>query len=215
MTLAIPGSPLTFTLSASSINTIVAADGIDYSIETRKFQRKEYSNTFLMNLVNSDGSSPIFINNASNLPIQINFNCGVSSTRSPLPDDSVVGSILQKMVVKSYILKGSPTAPSKLDPLYNVALDHKRRFEVYESYLDRLGLKLSYQYLVGLQSETFSYLTSTGLTVSGEGMSETNCLIRSFNNGVLYTNPTNSSVTCRDWGMQIDIISFIESCLVL
>ncbi len=211
MTLKVPSAPLTITLAASSISTQVRVDADDYTIDYRKFQRKEFSNAFLMNLPESDGSSAIFIKNATGKPVQINFNCGSYSPRSVLPDDQNVQAILQKFMIKSYTLRGGPTAPSNIDQLFAVAQDHKERLASFEGYLDLFSLSLSYEYFVALQSLNFSYLFNSGLNLAGgELMNETNCIISSFQEGVLYTDPRTSTVTCKDWGMTVQIYELLE-----
>lgn len=217
MTLAVPSAPLTVTLSASSISMTLFTDGVDYTIDAQKFSRKEWSNTFLLNLQSADGSTPNLVKNAINKNVQINYTCSSYNTaRSTVPDDLNINNILQKIVVKSYTITGAPSSPSAVDALYSVALDHERRYQVFESYLDRLGLNLSYDYFIGLRNETFSYLQNTGLSLVGnELMSENNCLIRKYNQGILYSDPKTSTVTCKGWSLQIWVVKFIESTLVL
>lgn len=214
MATAIPGSPILVTLTASSISTTIYADDVSYSIETRKFQRKEFSNTFLATLAESDGSEPVTIKNATNKTIQINFSCGNYTPRDYTPDDANLSQILQRMIVKTYSIKGGPTAPSSIDQLFNISLDHEKRYDRFDAYLDALSQKISVGLATSFQNDNFTYLTSTGLTLTGalmDGGSETNCLIRKFSWGQMYEDVKNQTMKCKDWSATIEIIEFINS----
>lgn len=211
MPLAIPGSPLTVTLTASSINTTVYVDAVDYTILTRKFDRKEFSNAYLRNLKEVDGSEAIYVKNATGKLIQVNYSCGSYTARPIIPDDNNIGKILQKMIIKRYMLRGGPTAISNLSPLFNVAYDHEERLDLFQSYLDSLGLEISITYALALQSQNFSYLTTTGLNFAGVTMNESNCLITKFDEGRLFEDVANGTLIADGWSFQIDKVLIINS----
>ncbi len=68
------GSYFTFAQAASSISANIYIGDIDYTYNIFDFERKEYSNTFLKDLPNSDGSGPIFQKNIMNKDIQIGMS---------------------------------------------------------------------------------------------------------------------------------------------
>lgn len=204
------GAKLTFLQTASSINSIVIVDDVSYSFDNLQFERKEYSNDYLMNLPNSDGTYPIFQKSILGKAIQTEFvGCGENSTRNILPDDANVDNILRKFTIKKYTIKGGPSNPSAVDALDALAKDHMRRYTVFEGFFKLFGLKLSYQYIYNLRNETFNYITQSGLSMSAFSgssvINETNCLIKSFTNGFLYRNPSNNYMIVKDWSMEVMI----------
>lgn len=210
------GSVLTFTIAASSLSASIVIEGdLGYSPVTQDFTRKEYSNAYLMNLPEDDGSEPVWLTNVAGGKIQVDYNCGSSSgPRNPSTDDNNLDSIMKKFTIDRYTIKGGPSSPSAIDNLYNVAKDHARRLAVFDSYVKRFEQKLSYGYIYGLRNETFSYLTTTGLNVTGTALTKTNCLIRSFNAGVTHENPTAGTIVAKDWSITLDVITSIDSQLV-
>lgn len=207
MPLLPPGSPITFTLSASGLSSLVTVDDVSKTFTTQKFDRKEYSDVYLLNLPEPDGSGPVFITNAVNKKIQVNWDCGDNSVRAVTPDDDNVANILQRFNITRYEIKGGPSSPTNVLALGPVALDHAKRLSVFDSYLDRFSLTLSYEYIYNLRSETFSYLTATGLSISGASITESNCLLRRFNEGVIYENPSTGTIVSRDWSATIDVMT--------
>jgi hypothetical protein len=210
------GSPLTFTLAASSVNATVVIDGdIREKYITLDFIRKEWSNAFLMDLQEADGSEPIYIKNVAGGKIQIDFDCGDSSgPRSVATDDNNLNNIMKKFTIQRYSIKGGPSSPSAVESLLTVSRDHTRRLAVFDSYIKRFDQKLSYGYVYGLRTETFSYLTTTGLSASGATMSQSNILIRDFDAGSTHENPRTATIVAKDWSMTVDVITLIDSQLV-
>lgn len=210
------GSALTFVLSASSVSATVLIDGdVRYKTITQDFIRKEFSNAFLENLPEADGSMPQYVTNVVGGKVHVDYDCGdYSGPRATTPDDANLNNIMKKFTIERWTIKGAPSSPSAIDQLATVARDHARRLAVFDSYIKRFDQKLSYGYIYGLRSETFAYLTTTGLNVSGAAMTKNNILIRDLDLGISHENPRLGVVVTKDWSMVVDIITLIDSQLV-
>lgn len=209
MALLPPNGQITLTQSASSISASLVVDDLSYSFEVFEYERKEYSNDFLMNLPNEDGTAPIFQKNIMNKTVQTQFvGCGTNSARSILPDDANVENILRKFTIKTFSIKGGPSSPSSVNAIDALAKDHVRRYSTFQAYFKKFGLKLSYQYFYSLRNETFTYLTQSGLTLTGftggSALNESNVLIRKFRNGYQYRDPRTGLIVVKDWDVQLD-----------
>lgn len=200
------GSLLVFT-SASATSTVAIDGEARKQVRLIDFERKEYDKAYRLNLPEEDGHEPILIRNLANGFIQFDFNCGsASSIRDVTPNDDVVDDILKSMTIKTWTIKGGPSSPTEVEELYTVAVDHAKRLRSFDGYQKLFSLKLSSQFVEELKNSNFSYLTSTGLSVSG-AITESNILIRSFDLGVTHYNPKTSTIVTKDWSMQFDVIT--------
>lgn len=199
------GSTLAFTLSASGYSATVVIQDAPYSFEIIPFKRLEFSHQKLMDAKNLDGSKAQFQPNADGKPIQVQSNCATSPIRDPSPDDAVINSILKKFNVTEYKIEGAASSPSAVATLFTIAQDHKKKLLMFDAYLEQLSLDLSVQYLTDqLQPQTFSYLTATGLNMSGLATgSVTDVLITDFTPAALYRDTVAGTVVATGWSATV------------
>jgi hypothetical protein len=208
-------SSLSFIQAASGISATLFCDDISSQYELVDFERKEFSNAFLQNLPNSDGTLPIFQKNIQGKDVQVQFiGCGTNSTRNTLPDDANVAAILQRFTLRTYNIKGADSSPSDVNAIYNLSRDHKRRADVFKAYLKEFELKLSYQYFIALQTQMFTYLTQSGLSVTGLDISESNVLIEDFNEGYRFWTPGSNVVVVKDFSCKLQVYTALDSQIV-
>lgn len=210
-----PGpSQLIFTLAASGISSTIYAEDVQIKYATKDFNREEWSNSKLQQAMDAvTFAKPIIQSSAVNSPIQVGIeSCGFSNIVPLGPDDANLANILQRQVITEFTITGSPSAPSAVEALRPVALDHKKRLDQFDEYLAELGQNISYQRLLALRGETFSYLTNTGLSVTDALDSSFNlsgtALLTDLSSYVVYYNPTALTAKAVGWTATIQVITF-------
>lgn len=202
------GSTITFTISASSIDEELVVETASVKRTTEKFDRQEFSNSKLKDLRSSNGNSPIYQDNIVKNIIQYVYvgPCGDSEVRATGVDDDNVGLVKKKFVKRIWRLSGGPSDPESVDILEVVSLDHAKRLARFEGYQELISMdNLSYQLIKGLRDEDFSYLTTTGLTMTGVSVgSEDNLLITDFESEVMYRSTIDNSIVAKSWSMSLE-----------
>lgn len=201
MALSPRGSVIVFTIPAS-----VYVDSVEYEFITEPFERQEYSNPKLRTAPTSSGATPMIVQTFGNKPIQLASACTGDSARPLIPDDANVNSIKQQFNIDRYTISGSPTPASAVDALYTAAKAHIKLLSKFQLHIEKASMELSYTALVAMQSETFSYLTSTGLDVAGASLGGTieDILITRFSPGVAFLTSSSGSVI-KDWSMTFEV----------
>lgn len=203
MPIAPGGSTITF--SGSAVATMYV-DSVEYEFVVEPFERLEYSNSKLREAPTSSGAKPMIVTTFGNKPIQLASSCTGDSARPLTPDDSNINSIKQQWNIQRYTLGGAATLSTAIDTIFSTAQDHSKRLSKFQLHLEKAQMDLSYSTLVTMQSETFSYITATGLDVAGTslGGSLSDVLITEFRPGVLYTI-TSSGTLVHDWSMTLEV----------
>lgn len=152
---------------------------------------------------------PTFGQTLIGAPVQLIY--GGSTTARPLtPDDAVINQIEQKFFFVRYVISGQISEESEINLLLAWASQHKVLQDRFEAYQKKITDNISYQLLTALGAETFSYLTSTGLSLQGTTLgSINNLLIRSFT-----ANPVRDIIglptgakRLYEWNGTFDVIS--------
>lgn len=214
MTTYKPGeSPLLFTLPASGLSATVYASGVDTKFTVRDFNRDEWLNSRLQGaqtLLNN--ARPIILTNATNSQVQVAIGDGDCSFpyAVPLgPEDNNIPYILQRQNITEYSISGANSSPSAVASLQPIATAHKKLLDKFDAYLAELGQNISYERLIALRSETFSYLTTTGMSISGLDINVSNvALISDFNMGTVHYNVATNTAITKGWSATIQIITF-------
>ena len=195
------GSLITFSTPAS-----VYVDTVEYEFVVEPFDRLEYSNSKLRTAPTSSGAQPMIVNTFGNKPIQLASACTGDSARPLTPDDSNINSIKQQFNIDRYTISGSPSLSSQVDAIYTVAKSHIKLLSKFQLHLEKAGMELSYTALVAMQSETFSYLTATGVDLTGTSLGGTleDVLITKFSPGVAYL-VSSSGTIIKDWSMVVEV----------
>ena len=196
------GSTVTFTLSGSSSELVV--DSVNYTPTSEFFDRNEFSNDRLKQAKNSDGSSPIFITLAFGKIAQLTSTCTSTTARPIVPDDANIDDIKKKFVIKRWTLKGDTSLDWNTEVLKTFATQHKILLDRFKHHQDRVGMDISYDALITLQAETFSYLTTTGLTMTGNSVgTQTDLLITEFSFDVDEEQPSPSLIL-KSWNLTLE-----------
>lgn len=205
----LPGfSPLTFTISGSSHNTYVDEVSLDYTIQP--FIRQEFTHEKLKSAALVDGTHSIVENNIAGTPHQFIFSFTGDVAR-PLGPTSLanLNSAYQRFNTTRFSLRGAPTEASSLSALLSLSLVHAKYLNNFEYHITKGNSDIKYSDLVALQPETFSYLTSTVLSMSGDSIGGTqgNLLITQFSIGVAYevTEASGAKTLMYDWNMTAEV----------
>lgn len=203
MSISPTGSTITFSGSAEAT---LYVDSVEYEFTVEPFERSEFSNSKLREAPTASGAKPMIVSTFGNFPLQLASTCTGDSARPLTPDDSNINSIKQQFNIQKYTIGGAATYSTAISTMFSTATDHAKRLSKFQLHIEKAQMELSYTALVALQAEDFSYLTATGLNVSGValGGSLSDVLITEFRPGVLYTI-TSSGTLIHDWSMSLEV----------
>ena len=178
------GSLLTFIANASSITTYV--NEVSREFDIIDFDRQEFSNVRLRSAKNLLGGDPIIARNIANIPYQVSYVCANDDARPLIPDDANIANIKQRFNIQRYQIRSDLLPYGIGDQLESVYTAHRKLLDAFALYQEESSqMELSYDFLLSLQSQTFSYLTSptpslsmTGACIGGGTIS--NLLITAF-----------------------------------
>ena len=200
------GSSLTLTIGATSLTLFV--DEVRDTFLNQGFERTEFSYDRLLQAPNLvDGSMPVIIYGFGNVPVQITSTCSSITPRVLLPDDAVVGSVKQRFNIHQYELVLSENLAATIDSIASTAQTHANYLARFDADMGKRSMKVSYEQLITWQSETFSYLTSTTVSMSGSQVpSESNLLITNYQRGVLVEVPgTTQDVVLKGGSLTLQV----------
>lgn len=183
------------------------------------FERDEWKHQRLRAARNSDNTIPRIMETLVT-EVQVGYACGLSDTPRPLtPDDVDVTKIYRQFNIVRYRFTGATSNPAAVEYLAGLANNHRQNWQVFESRqkLIQSG-NVSYQDLVqNFQPEQFTYLTSTGITITGMPVNNgttdvlSNVLIRQFNlthdfivPQVASPSSTANYVEWKGWNMVVE-----------
>jgi hypothetical protein len=196
------GSTLIFTHAGSSLTATTIVDSLVASYVFEPFDRMEYDNDKLKSARTAGGVSPQFFSLLGGTPAQIETDCTTDFPRPLVPNStSTFNSVKQRFNIKRYQITGAITEASQINTLFLIAKNHRNLLAKFQNYQARSQSDSPYEDLILLQSETFSYLTSTGLTISGTALefSESNMLITDFSMSTESAVSNNSSDSSRTY----------------
>lgn len=205
-----PISAITFSTPSSTSSVFV--EEVTLQAVYEPFTRSEFDVSKLRQAPTDNGSIPIIGQGIGGKPIQLGSAC-TGDTARPLGPNSLANTqnILQRFNIQRFTIKGAASYASEVFKLKAIADAHLRLLQQFDYHVQVANsLEVSYNSLIALQSETFSYLTTTGLTMSGipVGGTYSNCLISQFEEGVLYTSeamgvPSNEMI--KEFSITVDL----------
>lgn len=212
------GSLLTFTDSVGSVVANVAVNNVRYKVIRKHFERAEFMHERLLGAPNEDGSKPVIQQLAGNRPVQYLTPCNPDETVRPLtPDDDDLDSIYQRFDIKQWTMSGTLSLVSEVDKLFEMHKKHQVLLARFDAYQSVAKGNVSYNFLVGLQAETFSYLTTTTVAMRGNvfntlgvGQYFTNLLVTDFGGDYAAEVAQNSAATAgtslvlSDWSFAVE-----------
>ena len=198
------GSLLTFTWSVpmtSVVTAYVAVESIAYSFVQVPFKRPEFAHQRLLDAPNVDGSKPVINYLIGNRPVQYFTNCNPNETaRALTPDDSVIDSVYQRFDTRRYEIVGLYSSPaSQVNKIDNISKAHQVLLAQFATHQEIAASgNVSFHYLTTVsQAETFSYLTTTYLSVSGPALGayspENNLILTDFKPDVTHEIPSGAN----------------------
>lgn len=194
-------NPAGATLVIAGATLIVDTLSESYTFEP--FDRLEFSNEKLRNAKTLCGEKRLLGETASGKPYQIVFDCMSDKTAVPLGpnSDTTFAQMKQKWKIRRWQATGAISENSNVSTLLTTAASHQVLLGNFQYYLARASGDIPYASLVALQSETFTYLTATGVSASGTALGGTisNVLITSATGNTELVIPTNSAGTTHDY----------------
>ena len=171
-------------LGASSATLYVKE--ISFETDSTSFTRSEFDKRTLKEAPESTGAMPTYANTLTGLPVQFIYG-SATTARDLTPNNSTnLAFMEEKFFYNRYTLTGATSLSSDTGLVYNWAAAHKTLDDRFNAFQKYSGDGISYQDFLTQQAETFSYLTSTGLSLVGSTLGTlNNLLIRSFS-----VNPT-------------------------
>lgn len=174
------GSMLTISTTVCGPVASLVVDTLTYAPTFEPLDRKEFDNTKQATARTSCGATRLTGENLFKKPFQVVSDCS-DLTAVPLwpNDDTTFDNVKRKFKIKEYSVIGAISADADVEELYALASNHQDQLAKFQRYLARVAEDPPYTALIALQSETFDYLTTTGVTISGSAMStsEDNVLI--------------------------------------
>ena len=192
-----PGStPITFINTVSpTVSGVLYCDDVSFTRTLQNFSRVEFDHAKLRTAPTTTGATPLIVQGFGNKPIQLLTTCTGDIPRPLTPMDSDYTSELQRFNINRYTITGAANPDTTIAALFSIWSDHAIRLNRFDMYLNVVNLEMSIDFLQNtLQPLTFSYLTSTNLTLSGPALSGslTNMLITALDIGVEYEAPNIS-----------------------
>lgn len=188
------GSSITITDGVSVTATLIV-EAISYQTVFEPFDRVEFDNQRLAGVKTSCGEKRLTGENLAGKPYQIVYGCSDQQAVPLIPNsEAIFDQIKRKFKIKRYTITGAFCESADVNALYAIAVGHQNRLAEFQGYQARSAGDISYTDLYALRSYTFSYLTSTGITMSGTAMDavETNMLITNMSADIVLSIPTVS-----------------------
>lgn len=202
------GRYITISLSASSAN--LYCEELNFETSSTLFTRSEYDKRTLKDAPESTGATPTYATTLTGLPVQFIYG-SATTARDLTPNNSTnLAFMEEKFFFNRYTFTGDTSLSSDTSLVFTWAAQHRTLQDRYEAFIKYTSDGLSYQDLVTQQAETFSYLTTTGLSVAGTtlGATLTNCLIREFSvNPVRDIWDGSTRTVLYRWSLTLDQIS--------
>jgi hypothetical protein len=172
------GRYLIFSIGASG--AVLYCSEINFDTQSTAFTRQERSHARQKDVPENTGTMPTYSQNLEGAPVQFIYGSAVTA-RDLTPDDDDLGLIEQKLFFNRYQLTGDQSTSADVGQMYLWAAQHRTLQDRFDAYQKYAGDNVSIQMLNTLSLEDFSYLTTTGLSMTGSTLGAiSNCLIRSF-----------------------------------
>lgn len=192
-------------LSMGASSSTLYCSEISFDTESTAFTRIEKTHDKLKNVPENTGAQPTFAQSLAGFPVQFIYS-SATTARNLLPDDADLGAIEQKLFYNKYTLTGATSLSSDTALVFNWAAQGKTALDRFDAYQKYANDNVSYQYLVTLAAETFSYLTTTGISLTSSTLGNlSNVFIQSFT-----VNPTrdiqglpSGQKVLYDWTMEL------------
>lgn len=193
------GSEISFTNTSPNVSGTLYLIDMKYEDLYRMFQRHEYKGETQRQAKNVDGSVATFYLVNGGRPIQFFSDCNANERARNLdPDDNRIDNIYRRFDITRWVFFGEASEKSDIDAFRQVHQDHLTRRARFDAHMEIARGDVSIDFInEELIPETFSFMSSTGLTLSGrpfgeEGVavSQANLLIERFQPILEYEVPS-------------------------
>ena len=204
-------APITFLCPLGTSTLYVSEVTLTEIVEP--FTRPEFDNNLLRKAKNALGGEPMITLTIANTPIQIGITCTGDSPR-PLTANSLanLNSINQRQNITRYTLRGASCLTSSLAPLLAQSFVDQKLLLKFQFHQTQANSDIDYDDLVSLQSETFSYLSSTSTSIAGNclGGTASSLIVRSYSQDVSTSvdQADGTQLLMATWSATLDNISF-------
>jgi hypothetical protein len=186
-----PGSIMS--VSGNSYDAVFTLMDFGYAFTHMPFIRPEFLGEKLRTAKNVDGSTPVYSYLSGNRVVQYFTGCNSNETLRPVtPDDSRVGDIYWRFDILNMYVALDANDNSAVDQIGAIAKSHEVLLAEFEAHKEIASGDVSYDWLVTMQSETFSYLTTTPYSIAGASAGAysgtSNILVLDFKTNVEYQN---------------------------
>ena len=182
--------------------TALLAESVQFTTDVLFFERLEFSNERLKAAPDIDGKRPILVELPGGRITQLADGCVAPALRPLGTDDANIDLIYRRFDIKRWQITGEPTSAAFVDTIFALARDHKVLLDRFEARQKIVSGNVSYAFLVAAQADTFTFLTTTGKSMSGFALGDgtsnptiTNILITNFVPDVDYEEPLNTGYT--------------------
>jgi hypothetical protein len=195
------GSPVKFNISG--IDTILRMSVYRSQRVKEAFQRIEFSNQRLREAPNANGTKDSFFTDAAGFLYQFVSDCNPGSNIRPtnISDDANLDNIFRRWDIDRYEVQGLPSLASDVYALRTLFQTHEAALARFENHqAEARNPTTSFEKLTLMQAETFSYLTTTGVTMksfafgTGSEVTISNILLANFVPDLEYEEPLNYNV---------------------
>ena len=191
------GSLLIISSSICATDAVLVVETLDYTPSYIEFDRLEYDNTTLRNARDIYGRKVLTGMNLGGMEFIIGHDCARTDIVELGPNsDSNFQNVKKRFDVVEYTVQGAMSLKADVDILFLIAQDHQSKLAKFAHYQARSSGDTPYASLIALQSEDFSYLTTTNVDITGSALDEpvSDVLLTSMkasNDLVIATDETN------------------------
>lgn len=187
-------NPIGSSITISSSTLIVEALTCQTLYEP--FDRLEFNFAKLRDVkVTTTGEKRLIGENLTGKPFQIVYGCSDQTAVQLIPlTEAAFDQVKRRFKIKRFNITGAFSSASAVNSLFTLASTHQNFLAEFQGYQARAGGDIGYSDLVALQSQTFNYLTTTGVSMSGTALdtSETNMLITQMSAETVLSIPTST-----------------------
>jgi hypothetical protein len=215
-----PGSPFAMVMPGGT--AYLTINDFTYERTFLPFTRSEFLTDRLRQAKNVDGSMPVYYTGSGGRVFQFEDTCNsaYNTTRPLVPDDSYVDNIYNRFDRLQFVVTGDACDQATVDLVGSAAGNHQILLAEFEAHQEIAKGDFSYTFLVNLQDETFSYLTTGSSLVqfvgaSAGGFSGTsNVLITRFVSQAEYENPiygTGTSEVLSSFRLEMEVRTLLPA----
>lgn len=171
--MALDGATLVVTSGLSGTASLIVSD-LSYSSTFEPFDRLEFDNDKLRDARTATGERRIIIELLGGKAAQITTTC-IDNTAVPLVpnSDSVFNLVARKFQILRITVTGAISNAADVNTLYTMNDAHQELLAQFQAHQKRAGGDTAYSDLITLQSDSLSYLTTTGVSAAGSSLEST------------------------------------------